>query len=76
MPTFRNTLFYLHRQVACSIAFFSKSSQPFFLQTNGRLAMGSQLSPVIANFFMEDFEKKPIEQGEDGTDRVFRNFGI
>jgi len=24
--------------------------------------MGSPLSPVIANFFMEDFEKKAIEQ--------------
>ena len=24
--------------------------------------MGSPLSPVIANFFMEDFEKKPTEQ--------------
>jgi hypothetical protein len=24
--------------------------------------MGSPLSPVIANFFVEDFEKKPIEQ--------------
>ena len=27
-----------------------------------RVAMGSPLSPVIANFIMEDFEKKAIEQ--------------
>ena len=26
------------------------------------VAMGSPLSPVVANFFMEDFEKKAIEQ--------------
>ena len=33
----------------------------FYEQTD-RAAMGSPLSPVIANFFMEDFEKKAIEQ--------------
>jgi hypothetical protein len=33
----------------------------FYEQTDG-LAMGSQLSPVIANFFMKDFEKKATEQ--------------
>jgi retron-type reverse transcriptase len=33
----------------------------FYEQTGGA-AMGSPLSPVIANFFMEDFEKKAIEQ--------------
>jgi retron-type reverse transcriptase len=33
----------------------------FYEQTDG-VAMGSPLSPVIANFFMEDFEKKAIEQ--------------
>jgi hypothetical protein len=27
-----------------------------------RVAMGSPLSPVIANFVMEDFEKKAVEQ--------------
>jgi retron-type reverse transcriptase len=26
------------------------------------VAIGSPISPVIANFFMEDFEKKAIEQ--------------
>jgi hypothetical protein len=30
-------------------------------QTN-RVAMGSPLSPAIDNFFMDDFEKKVIEQ--------------
>jgi retron-type reverse transcriptase len=33
----------------------------FYEQTDG-VAMGSPLSPVIANFFMEDFEKKATEQ--------------
>ena len=33
----------------------------FYEQTDG-VAMGSPLSPVIANFFMEDFEKKAMEQ--------------
>jgi retron-type reverse transcriptase len=33
----------------------------FYEQTDG-VAMGSPLSPVIANFFMESFEKKAIEQ--------------
>ena len=31
-------------------------------EQTGGVAMGSPLSPVIANFFMEDFEKKVIEQ--------------
>jgi len=33
----------------------------FYEQTDG-VAMGLPLSPVIANFFMEEFEKKAIEQ--------------
>jgi len=33
----------------------------FYEQTDG-VALDSPLSPVIANFFMEDFEKKTIEQ--------------
>jgi len=33
----------------------------FYEQTDGE-AMGSPLSPVITNFFMEDFKKKAIEQ--------------
>jgi retron-type reverse transcriptase len=33
----------------------------FYEQTYG-VAMGSPLSPIIANFFMEEFEKKVIEQ--------------
>jgi len=33
----------------------------FYEQTDG-VAMGSPLSPVIANFFMEDCEKNAIEQ--------------
>jgi hypothetical protein len=33
----------------------------FYEQTDG-VTKGSPLSPVIANFFMEDFEKNAIEQ--------------
>ena len=33
----------------------------FYEQTDW-VAMGSPLSPVIADFFMENFEKKAIEQ--------------
>jgi len=33
----------------------------FYEQTDG-VAMGSPLSPVTANFFLEDFEKKAIKQ--------------
>ena len=33
----------------------------FYEQTDG-VAIGSPLSPVIVNLFMEDFEKKAIEQ--------------
>jgi hypothetical protein len=33
----------------------------FYEQMDG-VAMGSPLSPVIPNFFMEDFEKKAIAQ--------------
>jgi hypothetical protein len=33
----------------------------FYEQTDG-VAMGPPLFPVIANFFMEDFEKKVLEQ--------------
>jgi hypothetical protein len=33
----------------------------FYEQTDG-VGMGSPLSPVIANFFMEDFEQKVIQQ--------------
>jgi hypothetical protein len=33
----------------------------FYEQTDG-VAMGSPLSPVIANSFIEDFEKKATEQ--------------
>jgi hypothetical protein len=38
-----------------TISYFSFADQ-FYEQFDG-VAMGSPLSPVIANFFMEDFEK-------------------
>ena len=40
--------------------YFCVNSQ-FFEQTDG-VAMGSPLPPVIANFFMEDFEKRALDQ--------------
>ena len=43
----------------------------FCEQTDG-VAMGSPLSPVIANFFMENFEKKAIEQATHKPVRWFR----
>ena len=43
----------------------------FYEQMNG-VAMGSPLSPVIAIFFMEDFETKAIEQATHKPLRWFR----
>jgi hypothetical protein len=43
----------------------------FYEQTDG-VAMGSPLSPVIANFSMEDFEQKAIEQATHKTVCWFR----
>jgi hypothetical protein len=43
----------------------------FYEQMDG-VAMGSPLSLVIANFFMEDFEKKAIEQATYKPVRWFR----
>jgi hypothetical protein len=34
----------------------------YFYKQTDRVAMGSPLSPLIANFFMEDVEKKLLEQ--------------
>jgi len=39
----------------------SGKPERFYEQTNG-VAMGSPLSPVIAIFYMEDFERKAIEK--------------
>jgi len=44
----------------------------FYEQTDG-VALGSPLSPLIANFFMEDFEKKTIEQATHKPVCWFRN---
>ena len=40
-------------------------------QTDG-VAMGSPLSPVIANFYMEDFEMKAIEKATHKPDCWYR----
>jgi len=47
------------KHVLTSIYFCSDGQ--FYEQTDG-VAMGSPLSPVIANLFMKDFKKKAIEQ--------------
>jgi len=49
----------LFKHVLASTYFCFKGH--FYEQTNG-VAMGSPLSPVTDNFFMEDFEKKVLEQ--------------
>jgi hypothetical protein len=41
-------------------SYFSFAGQ-FYKQVDG-MAMGSPLSPVIANFYMEDFEEMPLDQ--------------
>jgi len=46
----------------------------FYKQMEG-VAMGSPLSPVIVNFFMEDFEKKAIEQATHKPVCWFRYVG-
>jgi hypothetical protein len=43
----------------------------FYRQTDG-VAVGSPLSPVITIFFMEDFEKKAIEQSAHKTISWFK----
>ena len=48
--------FYKH---ALTSTYFCVDGQ-FFEQRDG-VAMGSPLSPVIANFYMEEFEKNAIE---------------
>jgi len=55
---FEDDVLALFKHVQTS-TFFCFDGQ-FYEQTGG-VAMGSPLSPVIANFFMEDYEKKAIE---------------
>ena len=54
---FEDGILTLFRHVLTS-TYFCYDGQ-FYEQTDG-VAMGSPLSPVIANFFMEDFEKKAL----------------
>jgi hypothetical protein len=42
------------------ITFYSTFNGKFYGQTDG-VAMGSPLSPVIANFYMDDYEKVAFE---------------
>jgi hypothetical protein len=55
---FKDEVLALHKHVLTS-TYFCVDAQ-FYEQTDG-VAMGSPLSPVIANFYMEDFEMKDIE---------------
>jgi hypothetical protein len=54
---FNNEILALYKHVLTS-TYFCIDSQ-FYEQTEG-VAMGSPLSPVIANFYMEDFKRKGI----------------
>jgi hypothetical protein len=56
---FEEDLLALFRHVLTSTYFCFEGQ--FYKQTDG-VAMGSPLSPVVASFFMEDFEKRAIEQ--------------
>ena len=56
---FEDSILALFRHVLTS-TYFCYDEQ-FYEQIDG-VAMGSPLSPVIANFFMVDFEKKALEQ--------------
>jgi hypothetical protein len=56
---FEEDLLALFKHVLTSTYFCFKGQ--FYEQTN-KVAMGSPLSPVVANFFMEDFKKGAIEQ--------------
>jgi hypothetical protein len=52
---FEDDVLALFKHVLTSTYFCSDGQ---FCEQTGRVAMGSPLSPVITNFFMEDFEKK------------------
>jgi len=56
---FKDEILALYKHVLTS-TYFCVNSQ-FYEQTDG-VAMGSPLSPVIANFYMEDFETKSIDK--------------
>ena len=56
---FNKDILALYKHVLTSIYFFVDGR--FYEQTDG-VTMGSPLSPVIANFYMEDFEMKAIEK--------------
>jgi hypothetical protein len=55
---------------ALTISYFEFDGQ-FYGQTSG-VAMGSPLSPVIENFYMEDYEKAELESNPLKPRRWFR----
>jgi len=66
---FNNEILALYKHVLTS-TYFCMDGQ-FYEQTDG-VAMGSPLSPVIANFYMEDFEMKAIEKATNKPDCWYR----
>jgi retron-type reverse transcriptase len=66
---FEEDLLMLFRHVLTSTYFCFEGK--FFEQTDG-VAMDSPLSPVVVNFFMEDFEKRAIEQATNKPACWFR----
>jgi hypothetical protein len=67
---FEEDVLALFKHVLTSTYFCSDGQ--FYEQTDG-VAMGSPLTPVIANFFMEDFEKKATEQAAHKSVCWFRH---
>jgi hypothetical protein len=47
----------------CSKTTYFQVSYKFYQETDG-MAMGSPLSPVISNIYMEKFKKVPLEQSD------------
>jgi len=66
---FNKDILALYKHVLTS-TYFCVDGQ-FYEQTDG-VTMGSPLSPVIANFYMEDFEMKAIKQAKYKPARWYR----
>jgi len=69
---FEDDVLALFKHVLTSTYFCSDGQ---FYEQMDRVATGSPLSPVIANFFMEDFEKKTTEQATHKPVCWFRYVG-
>jgi hypothetical protein len=58
-------------RIFCHVLMFYCFNREFYEQTDG-VAMGSPLSPVIANFFMEDFEEDALKRAIHKPLRSFK----